>query len=117
MKIRKSVFGLLLFNVMSMSYAGTVNNAKVSKLTVYSGGYARFTLTQTPPATCNFYGYQFRFDVTTEGGKQLLNSLRIAKLTEQSINVAYRDSTVIGKDQSNGCTDATMAVAVAVATL
>jgi hypothetical protein len=77
---------------------------------VYFGTTAAATLT----GTCSYYIDQFRFNGTTPGGKNMLATLAAAKIAGLSVTVWYTDSTVPGTNQTNGCTDSTMAVPTAI---
>jgi len=54
--------------------------------------------TSTPPAdTCSHHGRHFKFDATTESGKNLLSILLAAKLANKKIDIWYKESTAPGK--------------------
>ena len=72
-------------------------------------GHAEFGMTVPLPGTCNYFTNQFRFDVSTPEGKNLLLTVMAAKTTGLTLLVGYTDSTAPGTNHNSGCTYSTMA--------
>ena len=56
-----------------------------------------------PKDTCSFFTYHFKFDSTTEAGKNLLSVVMTAKISKSRTSVWYFPSSAVGKDETNGC--------------
>lgn len=81
---------------------------------IYGAGTISLGVASPPNDTCNYYGYQFKFDATTEAGKNMLSMLLTAQQAGKTVQVWYTPSTNPGTDHNSGCTQAQMAVLTAV---
>ena len=72
--------------------------------------FVEFSVSVPPGNTCSLWGYHFRFDATTPGGKNMLSILLAAKLAGKRVNVWYTPSSAPGADQTSGCNLGTAAV-------
>ncbi len=74
------------------------------------GDFVEFAVSVPPGNTCSSWGYHFRFDATTPGGKNMLSILLAAKMANKRVNVWYTPSSAPGTDQASGCNAGTAAV-------
>lgn len=89
---------------------GYVANVTVQSINTVSTGFVLFNVAgATPAGTCTYFGFNFRFDGTTAGGKAMLSNLLAAYSAGKSINLSYTNSTAPGSTDANGCTEAAMA--------
>ena len=65
--------------------------------------------------TCSYFGYRFKFNITTHQGKAMLSVVLMAKALNKKISVWYNKSSAVGTNETNGCTPETMAEATGVA--
>src|SRR5579872_1813229 len=70
--------------------------------------------TALPAQTCSYWGVEFQFDTSTPQGKSWYAMLLTAKATGKPIDVWYENSSTPGKDQTNGCTYATISLVDAI---
>jgi hypothetical protein len=107
--MKKLIAGLVLMlsaaNSMAGYYVSTIAN-----LYVGYDGFASVGFPTAPPGTCSSYSWQLRFDASSAGGKNMLAILMSAKLSGNSISIWYAESSNPGTNQSNGCSNGTMAV-------
>ncbi|WP_155761643.1 hypothetical protein [Alteromonas mediterranea] len=99
------LLGFFLLLTLSLSsffckadYAG---NLKVKKL--FGNGSILFGVSTPPPNTCDYFGRHFKFDATTDGGKNLLSILLAAHLSDKNVDVWYLPSKLPGSSEDNGC--------------
>jgi hypothetical protein len=108
--MKRFLLASVLWAVAGQSYAGWVGGAQIVEVNSGSDGYASISVASAPTGTCSNWGYHFRFDASTSGGKNMLASLLAAKLAATTVNIWYADSANPGTNQSNGCNNSTMAV-------
>lgn len=70
----------------------------------------KFGVNNPPSDTCNYFGRHFKFDATIPEGKNMLSIFLSALLSGKEIAIWYTPSTTPGTDQTNGCSEATLAV-------
>ncbi|GLX78751.1 hypothetical protein tinsulaeT_20910 [Thalassotalea insulae] len=107
-----AVIGIFSGNVIAEN--GYSAGHTINKLYIQNDGYVSFGTDKPVTDSCNYFGYQFTFDTTTEAGKSKLSLLLAAKMAEKKVNLWYRASTTPGTDQNNGCTRNTMALVYSV---
>jgi hypothetical protein len=59
---------------------------------------------------CKYYSRNFKFNATTEAGKNMLSILLAAKMANKKIDIWYSPSKKPGTNHKNGCTPEMMAV-------
>jgi len=108
------IFLLLISNTSFAAFTAPFN---VTLLRVHQNGFVEFGITDNPhtTGTCDYFGYKFRFDSNTIGGKHMLSLLMSAKVSGQKIHIWYSESTAVGSDETNGCTPEALAVPESVA--
>ena len=83
----------------------------ISFLGTLGDGHIILGISPVPPRTCTMYGlYQFIFDSSTLGGRNMYALLLAAKMAGKNIQFDYTDSSTPGTDQSSGCSLTTLAV-------
>lgn len=107
---RIGLFFILLISIMARADS-YVANVTVQAVNTVSTGFVLFNVTgSTPAGVCTYFGFNFRFDGTTAGGKAMLSNLLAAYSAGKSVNLSYTNSTTPGTTDANGCTEASMAV-------
>lgn len=101
-------FLIIVFFSLESAFAGWAGNLKVNRVYTGSSGHTNFGTTTMPSGTCSNWGEFFAFDSKTEGGKNMLSIILAAKVSGQSIDVWFTDSTTPGKDQNSGCALSTL---------
>ena len=100
--------------ILSLFFATTVNAAWLGEKTpiyIYGSSIVSFGIANPPSKDlCSYWSRNFRFDATTEAGKNMLSILLAAKMANKKIDVWYTPSTAPGTNQANGCAHNTMAV-------
>lgn len=120
----KKLIAILLLGLSSLSYANVTaihhayaGNQEVGRAYVIQGGWAFFGVgietPSFPDGTCNYFNSAFKFDATTDAGKQMLNLLQAAKISKLKVDVWYTNSSASGTDQNSGCSVSTMSTATA----
>lgn len=104
--------GVLIASNVNASY---ITGARITAQATFSDGYVHFQI-ENPPlnATCNHWGYSFRFDARGEGGKNMYKAIMLAVTLGKTIEILFDDSTLPGTDHTNGCDSSEMAVATAI---
>jgi len=87
----------------SQSYADWAGGVQLSEVTANPDGSVNVGLTTQPANTCSCWGWYFRFDASTPGGKNMLATILSAKMAGKAINVWYSVSSSPGTNQTNGC--------------
>jgi len=77
---------------------------------IHGNDFVEFAVSVPPGNTCSLWGYHFRFDATTPGGKNMLSILLAAKMANKRVNVWYTPSSAPGADQASGCNVGTAAI-------
>ena len=91
----------LLF-VSANTSADFLSGSTISKL--YGAGTISFGVDNAPSAsTCNYYNRHFKFDATTESGKNMLSIILAAYMSGKKISIWYTASSAPGTDHDNGC--------------
>jgi len=100
---------LTVFFMMNiqLSYAGYAEG-KISSFYTSMSGEVLLGLVVQAPSTCSYFNCHHKFDGTTAAGKNLLSTLISAKLSQSKVAVWYTKSTIIGTDNTTGCTRSTM---------
>ena len=89
-------------------HAGYLGSTTAIKM--YGAGNIHFGVENGSKSnTCDNYGRSFKFDATTEAGKNMLSILLSASLAGKKVDLWFTDSTTPGTDQTNGCVTSTMA--------
>lgn len=104
---------LLLLCLLLLSLnasAAYVANAQLGRVHVKSNGYAYIQVTSPPADTCDWNTEDFRFSYTTSAGQGLLSQLLSTKAANRPLYIWYTSSTTPGTNETNGCTEATMAI-------
>jgi hypothetical protein len=112
--MKKVILSCALFFVASQAHAGWVGGAQIAELNSSPDGYVAIGVTAAPSGTCSNWGFHFRFDASTSGGKNMLASLLAAKLAHNPVSIWFSESANPGTNQSNGCNNSTMSVLQAV---
>ena len=106
-----SVFILIL----TSSISAKADYASAKKITTFYGSSSiEFAVDSAPSTTCSSWGYHFRFDATTDAGKNMLSILLAAKMADKQVNLWFEPSSVPGTNQENGCSSSTMAIVNAI---
>ena len=106
----KLVLAAILLLLTSFSYASSVGNVKIVNIMV--AGEVKVAIDNPPTdLTCSWYDRHFKFDATTDAGKNMLSTLIAAQLAEKPIAIWFSDSPTPGTDETNGCTVHNMAIA------
>lgn len=97
------VSAMILVNFISSepAYAGYGGGLLVNRLLVQAGGTVFFGTDSQPDDTCRYFDFDFKFDSTAVGGKQLLGTLLTAKSTNAIIDLWYEATTTPGASYSN----------------
>jgi len=77
---------------------------------MYGADFVELAVSVPPANTCSLWGYHFRFDATTPGGKNMLSILLAAKIAGKRVDVWYTPSSAPGTDHTSGCNAGTAAV-------
>lgn len=101
----------LTVSVNSYAFTYTYGQA-INRLYVQENGYVSFGVSNMPTDTCDFFGFHFTFDTKTDAGKSKLSLLLSAKMSDKSIQIWYDPSTTPGTDNTNGCTNTSVATVV-----
>ena len=97
---------LVSISAFSDHWAGGL---KIDKM--YGSGYIHISVDNAPSNTCDYYSWDFRFDATTDEGKNMFSMLLAAQMSDRPIEVWYTASSAAeGATESNGCSKGTMAV-------
>lgn len=101
--------------ILSLFFATTANAAWLGGRTpvyIFGSSTINFGILNPPyeKGLCSYYSRNFRFDATTEAGKNMLSILLAAKMANKKIDVWYTPSTAPGTNQTNGCAHSAMAV-------
>lgn len=101
---------ICLFILSLNANAAYVANAQLGRVHIKSNGYAYIQVSSPPTDTCDWNSEDFRFSYTTTAGQGLLSNLLSAKAANKPIYIWYTSSTTPGKNETNGCTETTMAI-------
>lgn len=105
--LRKILF-VALMTAPHLVHAEFISGSTISKL--YGSTSIKFGVDNAPSdTTCNYYGRHFYIDATNDGGKNMLSILLAAHLSGKKVDIWYRASTAPGTDETDGCTDSTIA--------
>ena len=106
--MNKRIFiGVLMLLFAYEGYAAYAVDITVSRIRSHGNGYTYVNTAGAQPAqTCSNWNAYFKYDHTTETGKQYSSILIAAMAAGRKIDIWYNPSTAIGSDQSNGCDDA-----------
>jgi len=109
MTMKKIVIALFLVlmtsgNSFAKTFSGFSGGNDITLLRVHSNGFVEFGVEQLMFGTCDYFGYQFRFDGNTEGGRNMFSLLLAAKNAGRKLDIWYSNSSQGGKDETNGCT-------------
>lgn len=96
-------FALLSFE----SFAGYVGNQ--NPISIFGSGIIKFGVDNPPDDTCEYFNRTFKFDATTDNGRNILSFLLAAKMAGKSINIWYTPSSKPGTTSSDGCSISNMA--------
>lgn len=103
-----TIFVMLLLPISFSSNAGWAGDLEVKKM---FGNSTIFFGVSTPPSdTCDYYGRDFTFDATTEGGKNMLSMLIAAYMADKKVDVWYAPSSLPATTEKSGCNPNTIAV-------
>lgn len=114
---------ILSCNTAMADWAGSV---KIKKIYTNALGEVWIKTREQPPNTCSYLSWYFKFDGTTEGGKNMLSTLLAAYTSEipqtfktsrfkPKVGILYQPSLTPGTDENSGCEAATLAVVDAIA--
>lgn len=90
-----------LVSFSSLSWADFAGNLQIQKL--FGNSKILFGVNTPPPSTCDYFGRQFQFDATTEGGKNMLSILLAARMSGESIDIWYTPSSTPNTTEDTGC--------------
>jgi hypothetical protein len=111
----KIVLGFTIpFLFSSIAKADYLPPSTLTVINAADDGSIMFSVSAAPPGTCNFWGFQFRFDGKTTAGKNMYASLMLAKAANKQIDVVYSAAANPGTFASNNpsaCTTANMSKA------
>ncbi|WP_218419953.1 hypothetical protein [Alteromonas lipotrueae] len=95
---------VIFFLFVSFSFfceADYAGNLKVQKL--FGNSNILFGVSAPPLNTCDYFGRHFKFDATTDGGKNMLSILLAAHLSDRNVDVWYVPSKLPDSNEENGC--------------
>ncbi|GAA6168931.1 hypothetical protein [Sessilibacter corallicola] len=100
---------MLFLLLMSISSSAAFI-ANTSTKNMYVNSFVYFGIDNAPEDTCNYFGRHFRFDATTEAGKNMFSVLLAAEMADRKIAIWYTESSVAGTNETNGCHQGNMAL-------
>lgn len=99
------VFGAILCSGSATAdYAGALTPKHM-----YGAGSIKFGADSQPPGTCVYYNRIFKFDATSEAGKNMFAILLSAVASGKKVDVWYTPSDNPGTTQANGCSESNLA--------
>ena len=113
MKNFKNYILIALFacGFVGQAQAGWIGQAHIRDVVSFADGYVHLAINNPPQdITCNYWGYQFRFDGTTPGGTKMYQSLMMAHTLNRSVSLGFSNSPVPGTDKDSGCALSTMSI-------
>lgn len=102
--MKKIGIGLLLVVVACASHAQYAGGQVVARIRMEESSQVFFGTQVQPPNTCSNWGEYFWIDTSTQAGRNMFNTVMLAKLTGKQVELWFNSSSAIGKDQSTGCT-------------
>lgn len=111
-KTTLSFVSIFMLALITSAAHGEYTVGKVSLIrTTGSTGHTDFGIENPDSSnTCSCYGYNFRFNTATPGGKAMHSNLLTAKASDKEVLIWYDASTTPGTNNTNGCTWDTLAV-------
>jgi hypothetical protein len=109
LSIAAFVFPLLFISEVRAEYVG---GAQLTIINTAEDGFVLFGVNAPPASTCNFWGFQFRFDGNTVAGKNMLANLMLAKAINKPIDLVFAAAAQPGTfaySNPTGCTNLNMA--------
>ena len=100
---------LALFIVHGSAAAGYAGPVKVSTIRGIGDTYVYVRFSVQPAGTCDNWSEYVRFDASTAQGAQLLSGLLVAYSSDRQLDIWYEPSSTPGTDETNGCSQTTMA--------
>lgn len=101
--MRKALLVCSILLSTSSSHAEWAGGVQLNEVNVSPDGSVNVGLTTQPANTCSCWGWYFRFDASTPGGRNMLATILAAKMAGKTINVWYSASPLPGTSQTNGC--------------
>ncbi len=103
----RKIFCLLIILASFSSNAAYIGNQTPSMM--FGAGTIKFGVNGPPSDTCDYFSRQFKFDATTESGKNILSIQLAAMMSKKEIDIWYTPSTTPGTTKDNGCIVGTLA--------
>ncbi|WP_347331330.1 hypothetical protein [Marinimicrobium locisalis] len=110
MKLRSAQVAVLvaMFTLSATASANYLGNREPRS--IFGAGVIKFGVDNPPDDTCDYHNRTFKFDGTTERGKNILSILLAAKMAGKNVNIWYSPSSKPGTSASTGCTINDMAI-------